>query len=121
MQPPTTTQRKGAAAPDAYAEPDCTFRFQGRAFEAGGAVVTPDYLIAYPADGGRLNDWHGRQIGTYRVLSGRPAVFFGRRSWQGSRWLYMRASVNGREYTLRGFGVGMIARGKALKAQGGAS
>lgn len=99
-----------------YIEQDCTIEHEGRKFTSGGAVVTPGYLIAYPDKDGVLKDWHGKQIGTYRVLSTRPAIFFGRRSWQGSTYFYMRAMVDGRAYSLRGFGHGMIARGRAVKA-----
>lgn len=98
-----------------YIEQDCTIEHEGRKFTSGGAVVTQDYLIAYPGKGGILNDWHGNQIGTWRVLSSRPAIFFGQRSWQGSRYYFMRATVQGREYALRGFGEGMIAKGRAIK------
>jgi len=97
-----------------YVETDCTITHEGRAFTSGGAVVTPEYLIAYPAEGGILNDWHGNKIGTYRVISSRPAMFFGHRSHWSDRYFYMRALVDGRAYSLRGFGVGMIAKGKAV-------
>ena len=98
-----------------YIETDCTIEHEGRKFTSGGAVVTDDYLIAYPKEGGILADWHGNQIGTYSVISRRPAVFFGRPSWMGSTYCYMRGWVNNRAYSLRGFGCGMIARGRALK------
>lgn len=101
----------------AYIEQDCTIEHNGRKFSSGGAVVTPEYLIAYPADNGQLHDWHGNTIGTWRVISSRPAVFFGRRSWMASTYYYMRATVDGRTYALRGFGKGMIARGKAIKSK----
>ena len=98
-----------------YIEKNCTIEHQGRTFESGGAVVTDQYLIAYPAAGGILADWHGARIGTYSVISSRPAVFFGHRSWQGSTYYYMRATVNnGAHYSLRGFGAGMIARGRRI-------
>ena len=98
-----------------YIEQNCTIEHQGRTFESGGAVVTDQYLIAYPAAGSILTDWHGARIGTYSVISSRPAVFFGRRSWQGSTYYYMRATLtNGARYSLRGFGTGMIARGRRI-------
>jgi hypothetical protein len=100
-----------------YIERDCTFEHAGRKFTSGGAVVTPDYLVAYPGKDGILCDWHGKQIGTYRVLSSRPAVFFGRRSWMGERYYFMRATVQGAQYALRGFGVGMFARGRRIKGR----
>lgn len=100
-----------------YIEQNCIIEHQGRTFESGGAVVTDQYLIAYPAAAGILTDWHGAQIGTYSVISSRPAVFFGRRSWQGSTYYHMRATLaNGARYSIRGFGVGMIARGRKIKS-----
>lgn len=101
-----------------YVESDCTITFDGHAYTSGGAVVTEDRIVAYPADGGVLHDWHGRQIGTWRVIGSRPAVFFGYRSWVGDRYYYMRANVNGREYSMRGFGTGMVAMGKRLTSRG---
>ena len=96
-------------------EQDCVFEFEGQKFESGGAFVSESHLVAYPASDGVLNNWHGQQIGIYRVLSSRPAVFFGHRSWIGERFYCMRATVLGRNYSLRGFGVGMLAKGKVLK------
>ncbi len=98
-----------------FVEQDCTVAFQGHKFTAGGAVATKTELIAYPGKNGQLKDWHGNTIGSYSVISSRPAIFFGRRSWQGSRYYFMRAKVNGVSYSLRGFGVGMVAQGKAIK------
>lgn len=92
-----------------------TMTHDGRGFMATGAVVAPNYLACYPAADGTVKDWGGNTLGTYRVLSSRPAVFFGRQSWQGSRYYFMRATVNGTVYALRGFGVGMLARGRAVK------
>lgn len=99
-----------------YIEQDCTIEHEGRKFTAGGALATDSHLIAYPADNSILQDWHGAQIGTYRVISSRAAVFFGHRSWQGDRYYFMRATLtDGRQYALRGFGKGMIAQGKRVK------
>jgi len=98
-----------------YIERDCTVQHAGQTFECGGAVVTDGYLVAYPGKDGVLCDWHGNRIGIWRVVSSWPAVFFGRRSWIGERMYAMRATVNGRAYALRGFGVGMVARGKAIR------
>lgn len=100
----------------AFIEQDCTVHHNGHSFTSGGAFVSPDYLIAYPAKDGVLNDWHGNPIGTWRTVSSRPARFFGYRSCWGERYFYMRGTVSGRTYALRGFGVGMIAKGKAVKS-----
>ena len=98
-----------------YIEKDCVVTAQGKSFEAGGAVVFDNYLIAYPAKDGELKDWHGNVIGFYRVISSRPAVFFRHHSWQGSRYYYMRATVNYVHYSIRGFGIGTVAKGKRVK------
>ena len=98
-----------------FIESGCTVQHEGRTFEAGGAIVTPERLVAYPGENGQLNDWHGNKIGTYYVISSREAVFFGHRSWIGSHYYFMRAKVGGKRYSLRGFGAGMVAMGKALK------
>ena len=93
-----------------YREQACTFNHEGRDYTSGGALVTPERLIAYPGKDGVLNDWHGRQIGTYRVISTRRI-----HSWQGAHYYYMRARVGDAVYSLRGFGPGMIATGKRIK------
>jgi hypothetical protein len=99
-----------------WIEKDCTFKHEGKEFTAGGAAITDDYLVAYPNKGGVLSGWHGNPIGVWRTISGHPAIFFGRRSWQGSTYYYMRATLDdGRVYSLRGFGAGMVARGKRMK------
>ena len=102
--------------PALFVEQDCTIEHEGRKFTSGGAIVSDSYLIAYPAKGGELRDWHGNTIGRYSVVGSRPAVFFGRHSWMGSRYFYMRATLtDGRRYALRGFGDGIIAKGKRIK------
>jgi len=98
-----------------YIESNCTISHAGRSYTANGAVVTADRVVAYPGANGILNDWHGQPIGTYHVISSRPAVFFGHRSWMADRYFYMRATINGVRYSLRGFGEGMIATGKRIK------
>jgi len=100
-----------------YVEPNCTITHDGQEYQSGGAFVSDTYLIAYPAAGGVLRDWHGNQLGTWRPISSRKAVWFGRRSYQGDRYYYMHATVNGRQYSLRGYGINMVARGRALKHQ----
>jgi hypothetical protein len=102
-------------AMSAYVEQNCTIEHEGRQFTSGGAVVSESYLVAYPDEGGVLKDWHGNIIGTYTVLGSRPAIFFGHRSWQGSTYYYMRGHVGKAYYSLRGFGHGMIAKGKRTK------
>jgi hypothetical protein len=99
-------------------EKNCSLVVCGRRFAGAGAVVTDTYLRAYPAKSGVLNDWHGRAIGTWRIISTRPNTFFGRHSWVGDTFYYMRATVDGKEYSLRGFGEGMVACGRVVKRNG---
>lgn len=93
-----------------YVEQECTLSHDGHSYTSGGAVVTSERLVAYPGTDGVLKDWHGHQIGKYRVISKRRI-----RSWQGSCYYYMHATVGDATYSLRGFGVGMIATGKRIK------
>lgn len=97
-----------------YIETDCTIEHDGIKFTAGGAVVTDSHLVAYPKEGGILQDWHGKEIGRWYEVSSRRAIFFGYESWQGDRYYYMRARVDGKTYSLRGFGAGMVAMGKRI-------
>ena len=90
-----------------YVEADCVFVHEGRSFEAGGAVVTPDLVLAYPGAGGVLADWHGEKLGTWRAVASWPV-----RSYMGSRMYQIEARVNGTTYTGRGFGEGMIYKGR---------
>ena len=95
-----------------FIETACTFEHEGQTFESGGAVVTPDYLVAYPGEAGRLNDWHGRQLGTWR-----PVASWRVHSYVGGMMYQIEATVGGVTYTGRGFGVGMLFNGKR-KAEG---
>ena len=109
-----------------YVETECTVEHNGRKFESGGAVVTPERIIAYPGkpigDGmgcdkfgptsrRELCDWHGNVIGTCVFASSWPV-----RSYLGSRMYQIYATVNGVTYTGRGTGEGMAFSGKRCKA-----
>lgn len=99
-----------------FFETDCTITNpeNGQKFEAGGAVVTPDYVIAYPDKGGVLRTWHGQIIGSWRsVSSWRVHSFIGERMHQ----IEATAEFDGKvvTYTGRGFGAGMIYKGKRKK------
>jgi hypothetical protein len=89
----------------------------GREFAAGGAHLDPDNAIGYPkfereyaGATGRIQSWSGEDIGTCRIVSMWPV-----RSFMGSHMCQIRATINGRSYTGRGMGNGMIWRGKAAK------
>lgn len=94
-----------------YIEQDCTFEAQGRKFTSGGAIVSPNYIIAYPRENGVLGNWHGEPIGTWRAVS----TWKTPRSYMSSTMSQIEATVNGIRYTGRGAGEGMIFKGKAKK------
>lgn len=97
-----------------YRETDCTFRHEGREFASGGAVVTASHIVAYPAANGELQDWHGKPLGTWRSVASWPV-----RSFIGDRMYQIEARVDGQTYTGRGFGEGMLYRGKAKAVRKG--
>lgn len=90
-----------------YVERDCCIEHEGRKFCSGGAVVTQSHVIAYPGKDGILNDWHGKQIGTWRAKSSWRV-----HSFMGTHMYQIEATVDGVRYTGRGFGEGMIYKGK---------
>lgn len=111
-----------------YVERDCVIEHEGRKFEAGGAVVTPDYVIGYvgkPVGDGmgcerfgdasrrELTDWRGNRIGHIALGAGWRV-----RSYIGSRMYQAYATVDGVTYTGRTFGEGMSFRGKRCAKQG---
>lgn len=111
-----------------YVEQDCTITHEGRTFESGGAVVTPEFAIGYVGpllnvnasgtamyvtDGTRsLTDWHGKAIGTCYIQQSWPV-----RSYIGSRMCQIVAFIDGIKYTGRGFGESMIWKGKRCAKQ----
>lgn len=95
-----------------YIEKDCIFTHEGKTFSSGGAYVAPNYLIAYPAKDGALHNWHGKILGSWRAVSSWLV-----RSYYGPRMYQIEATVNGITYTGRGFGEGMLFRGRAKKSR----
>lgn len=96
-----------------YVERDCTFTHEGHRYTAGGAVVTPDRIVAYPAAGGVLGDWHGNAIGTWRAVR----TWRTPHSYVSSTMSQIEAKVDGVAYTGRGAGIGMVYRGKRRAGQ----
>ena len=106
-----------------YVETDCTFEHEGRSFESGGAVITPDYVIGYVGDvleefpiGAKLRaltNWHGLQIGTIRLTSSWRTP----RSYVSSHYYQAYAKVDGVTYTGRTAGKGMIFKGRRAAKQ----
>ena len=95
-----------------YIETDCKFEHEGRTFESGGAVVTETHVIGYPK-GRVLQDWHGNAIGTCRVLS----TWRTPRSFMSSTMSSYEVFVDGKRYTGRSCGDGMILRAKLSRRQ----
>lgn len=87
------------------------FVHEGREFAARGATVTAEYATAYPGDGGILKDWSGAAIGTWRKV----ASWFvaDPRGYSRTAMYQIEAVIDGRTYTGRGQGLGMLWRGKA--------
>ena len=95
-----------------YIESDCTITYDGCTFESGGAAIFGDRAIAYlSTDMRRVTTWRGADIGPARVVSSWPMP----RSWISSRQYQVEATINGRVYTGRTMGGGMLWCGK-LKA-----
>lgn len=92
-----------------FVEKGCVFR----GFEAGGAIVTDDRIVAYPAKEGVLNTWHGARLGTWRTVAKWPV-----RSYMGSHMHQIEATLtDGRVYTGRGFGEGTIFTGRLKRGK----
>ena len=99
-----------------FIETSCTVEHEGHSYTSGGAAISDHYIIAYPYKDGSLRDWHGGTLGRWYEVSRRPAIFFGYWSHMSTTYHYMRARlIDGRCYSLRGFGVGMVATGKRIK------
>ncbi len=96
-----------------YIEKDCTVTHKDRTFEAGGAVVTPDYIVAYLAKDGVLKDWHGKVLGSYKIT----ATWKTPRSFISSEQHQVTAYVCGVRYTGRSGGIGLSYRGKRIAKQ----
>lgn len=105
----TTANPQGST----FIERDCVIEHDGRKFESGGAVITDDFLIGYLGKDGQLTDWAGNRMGTYRITS----------TWRTPR-SYVSSTMNqvavklsdGRRYTGRSAGEGMVFKGKRIAA-----
>lgn len=101
-----------------YVEKDCVFHHEDRAFEAGGAIVAETWIVGYCSNKMDFaSTWKGNPIGLISRINSRPAIFFGRPSWIGSRYYYFRVKLfDGRQYACRGFGHGMSFTGRRIKS-----
>ena len=96
-----------------FVEIDCVVEHAGRKYESGGAVITEDFCIGYLQKGGILTDWHGNKIGQYKITS----TWKTPRSYVSSTMNQVTALVDGRRYTGRSAGVGMIFKGKRVSTK----
>lgn len=96
-----------------YTEENCFFEVNGKEYWAGGAIVNENLCIAYLAKDGRLNNWKGEQIGTYKIIR----TWNTPKSYVSSRQHQVEAVVDGITYTGRSAGIGMMYKGKRKKSK----
>ena len=105
-----------------YVEQDCTFTHEGMTFEAGGAVVTPEYAVGYVTNldesqihrnGCDITNWRGNKLGMGRVT----ARWETPGSYVSNYMHQVEATINGVKYTGRTQGNGMIWKGKRMAKQ----
>ena len=103
-------------ATSTYIERNCTFR----GYESGGAVVTPEYAVAYIGKGkGKdgafiLTNWHGTLMTRNVKIT---ASWKTPRSYVSDRMYQVEATIDGVRYTGRTPGTGMSWRGKRTAQQ----
>jgi hypothetical protein len=88
----------------------CIVIHNGREYVALGAVISDTHITAYLGKDGKLTNWRGDAIGTYRITSSWPTP----RSYVSSTMNQVYATVDGRTYQGRSAGVGMVFNGKVV-------
>lgn len=96
-----------------YNEGPATYTHQRRDFTCDGAHQTEEHIVGYMGKEGVLTNWQGEPIGRYTIESAwpTPAYHLSRKMYQ----LWVKA--NGRTYTGRSAGEGMLFRGKRIAAE----
>lgn len=99
-----------------WVEKACTYRYGGRSFTSGGAFVSPKYVVGYLGKNGILQTWHGKKLGTYKVVARwrTPTSY----SYISDVMLQVEAKVRGVIYTGRSAGINMIFKGRRKAKQG---
>jgi hypothetical protein len=100
-----------------FVETDCTVTHEGKTFEAGGSVITPDFVIGYFSfnfGDHVIKTWHGEIIGKARITSRWRLT--GYATWASDMY-QVEATINGIKYTGRTQGDGMIWKGKRKASQ----
>lgn len=103
-----------------FIEQNCSIELEGKIFSASGAYIAGDRALCYlklpngdqPYARGTVTDWHGNELGACVVT----ARWCTPRSWVSSHMLQVEATINGRVYTGRSAGDGMLWAGKVKKA-----
>lgn len=95
-----------------FIEQNCTITLAGKSFSAGGASVVGNRIVAYLGKSD-LENWHGGQIGSYRIVSSWKTP----NSWVSSSMHQVVARLDGVYYTGRSAGVGMAFTGRRKAKQ----
>lgn len=85
--------------------------YEGKEFAAFGSVITDTHISAYLGKAGVLTNWAGEAVGTYHITS----TWSIPRSFVSSTMHQVYACVNGKTYTGRSAGVGMLFNGKLVR------
>lgn len=88
--------------------------FQGKEFAARGASIVGDRAVAYCSKGGVLTEWAGKPIGTWHAVTSWRLPLT---AWISDRMYQIEAVIDGRVYTGRGCGEGMVWRGRLKKGR----
>lgn len=105
MQPNAIARNKDTGAEvSAYVETDCTITApDGTPITAGGAVITPNFVLCYVSGDGKgntrgdLTTWHGEKIGTWRLVSSWKQIA----PYGFAHWYTMRAisaTIDGKDW-----------------------
>ena len=97
-----------------FDEGEVGFEFQGKTYVAHGATVDEQYCIGYLGDDRKLQTSGGAVLGRYRITA---TWRMPRTCWVSSTQHQVEATVQGRTYTGRSFGKGMIFRGRRVSRE----
>jgi hypothetical protein len=97
-----------------FDEGEVGFEFQGKTYVAHGAQVDERHCIGYLGDNDALLACGGSVLGRYRITA---TWHMPRTCWISSRQHQVTATVEGRTYTGRSFGKGMIFKGHRVACE----
>lgn len=104
-------------------EVECVIEMEGKKFESGGAIVEPERFTAYigkkiePYGVGygyrwQVKAWGGEELGIAYQTGSWPVNHM----WNNTMYSYV-VRIGGVYYTARGYGEGMIVRGRRKAKQ----